>query len=91
MLPRPLLLLGLGVVLSLAVAALQRVGDVLRAVAAVPAAAAVVAAMFQLLRDQVAHDRDVSLQSAQNSFAYRHPAVRGQLSDQAFRTKNLEG
>ncbi len=63
------LLLALGFTVSFAVAALQPVGDLARAIAAVPAAAAMVAAMFQLVRDQVAHDRAVSLQYAQNSFA----------------------
>jgi hypothetical protein len=48
------LLLALGFVLSVATAAVQPVGDLVRVVAAVPAANALVATMFQFLRDQTA-------------------------------------
>lgn len=63
------LLLALVFVISVAVATIPSVGDLTRAVTALPAAAAVIAALFQLLRDQVAHDRAIAFQSEQNSFA----------------------
>jgi hypothetical protein len=57
---------GFGFVASVGIAALQPVGDLVRVVASVPAAAALVGAMFQMPRDQMAHDRARSLQDAQN-------------------------
>jgi hypothetical protein len=63
--------LGLGVlfVASVATAMIPRLSAPVRAVTVLPGAAAVVAALFQWLRDQVAHDRDIAMQAAQNSFA----------------------
>lgn len=74
------LLLALGFVVSVAIAAVQPVGDYVRVVASVPAAAAVVAAMFQMLRDQIAHDRARSLQNAQNGFAMGATSHMAQLA-----------
>jgi hypothetical protein len=50
-------------VASVVVAMVPKLGDPTRAVAALPAAAAVIAAMFQLFRDQVAHDRAMAAQA----------------------------
>src|SRR5205814_5673315 len=63
------LLLALVFVVFGAAATIPAVGDLTRAVTALPAAAAVIAAIFQLVRDQAAHDRAIALQAAQNSFA----------------------
>ena len=54
---------------SVAAAMVPTLGDATRAVTVLPAAAATIAAMFQLLRDQVAHDRAIAIQATQNSFA----------------------
>lgn len=63
------LLLGLVFLVFLAAAVVPRLGDLTRAVTALPAAAAVIGAIFQLLRDQAAHDRALGIQGTQNSFA----------------------
>ena len=63
------LLFALVFVVFVAAAMIPAFGDVTRAVTALPAAAAVIAAIFQLVRDQAAHDRAIALQTAQNSFA----------------------
>ena len=63
------LLLALVFVVFGALATIPTFGDVTRAVTALPAAAAVIAAIFQLVRDQAAHDRAIVLQAAQNGFA----------------------
>lgn len=55
--------------LSVAAAMVPTLGDATRAVTALPAAAAAIGAVFQLLRDQVAHDRALAIQATQNSFA----------------------
>lgn len=54
---------------SFAAAAFLPFNDVSRIVAAFPAVGAVFVAVFQVFRDQLAHDREVSLQTTQNSFA----------------------
>ncbi len=63
------LLLALVFVVFVALATIPTFGDLTRAVTALPAAAAVIAFIFQLVSDQAAHDRAIVLQAAQNSFA----------------------
>ncbi len=55
---------------SFAVAAFAPLDGISRAVAAAPAFGAAFAAVFQLVRDRMAHDREVSLQATQHSFAF---------------------
>jgi hypothetical protein len=62
-------ILGLVFAASVALAAVPTLGDATRAVTALPAAAAVIGATFQLLRDQLAHERATALQATQNSLA----------------------
>jgi uncharacterized protein (DUF2267 family) len=54
---------------SLAVAAFPLLETAVRPVAAIPAAAAIVAAVFQLLRDHIAHDRTTLLHASQRDLA----------------------
>lgn len=54
---------------SLTATILLPVGELGRALAALPAVGAVFGALFQLFRDQLAHDRALLLQEAQNSFS----------------------
>ena len=72
-----LLLAGL-FVLSVAASMSHPASSVARGVAALPAVAAVVGALFQLFRDQLAFDRAIFLQASQNSFtlgATSHMAI----------------
>ena len=56
-------------VVSLATAILFPVGDVFRALSAIPAVVALFGALFQILRDRIAHERSLLVLEAQNSFA----------------------
>jgi hypothetical protein len=62
-------LLAIAFGVSVALTMVSRLGDIARAVFAVPAAVAMIGAIVQLLRDQVAHDRTLAIQATQNSFA----------------------
>ena len=62
------LLLSLVFLTSVAATFVPSMGDLTRAVTALPAVGAVLAGLFQLLRDQMAHERAWSIQAAQNSF-----------------------
>lgn len=63
------LLLALVFAVSLAIAALPWLESAVRPVAAIPAAAATVAAVFQLLRDRMEHDRVLILHAADHQLA----------------------
>ena len=54
--------------LSILGAIFLRVGEGLRTLAAVPAVGATFAAMFQVLREDMAHERAVQMQEARNRF-----------------------
>jgi hypothetical protein len=56
-------------VASIAIASIPTFGNITRGIAVVPAAVALIGATFQLLRDQLGHDRAVALQVAQMSFS----------------------
>lgn len=47
---------------------LSRHSELLQAIAAVPLVGSIMGGLFQVLRDQVAHDRELMLQAAQNNF-----------------------
>jgi Xaa-Pro aminopeptidase len=66
---KPLSLIAVIFLASLGVASIPLLGGVARVMAAMPAIVSMVAALFQLSRDYAAHERALTLQTSQHSFA----------------------